>query len=262
MKYKLLPVFLVLILSGANFGDASERQTTTYKLSDLPTSSLKVTFASPFSSINDLKIVVDRDPTIEVVELLSSRPDNTKLSIIVSQPCIGICSRLLLPIADEVSFEENGFAALTDSTARTAIEGEAVIYFEGVKNGKPEFELGEIKDIYQLQALADLPQEIEIMVKSGKNYTHLSYRTQLRQILMHTLPRKCTPIKGLAIILDESYLKENRINVIKADTLSEKTKVEALKKLIEKPTILKGYQSEILFTYRNPETPEACSANY
>lgn len=254
----ILFIFFLLTCSNEAQSQKSSRQTTKVKLSELSPLSLVATFSSPFASTHDFEIIVDEEPSYALIEALSRKPKNTNLSVIIDRPCLAICSRLLLPVADKVVFKENGFAALTDSTAKSVIAGEAELFFDKYNENSSQESLGNIGRQYQENTLQRLKDELEIVVKSGSNYTHLSYHSQARQILKRTLQNKCVPLPNIAVILDERYFRENRIKVLRDRNLPLDTKISYITENIKDVTIVKGFDFTVLYNYKYPDNPSVC----
>lgn len=128
--------------------------------------------------------------------------------------CAGLCARVLLPLANNVTFLEGSFAALTDSAAlpKSDLMTDINRHMRD-KSGQTKFSRADanmtLKN-YRSTMILDYPVEVELLRKSRSGLvTHLTWQTYERQRLRAT----CSPpsVRKLGVVLTRKYLSELRI---------------------------------------------------
>ena len=171
-----------------------------------------------------------------------------KFTLVIDGVCSGKCSRLLMPLANDIIFTDNSFAALTDNSINS--RGYYITKLVGSKNKNKTVkasdlskvsvnEIAKLKPDY-LNKLSDeyLP-DIEIIKLSAKSVTHLTWHSFVRQNLTRQINQECLPIDSLAVILTPEYFSLNYFRVKGRYALpSDNSIIEQLGQIMTDETII------------------------
>jgi len=134
-------------------------------------------------------------------------------ALVIDGICAGKCSRLLMPLASEISFTSGSFAALTDSSIESRISHSAKQLFgKKGENFRLKLSRDEVEGLhpsYARQIENEYSLDLKLIAQSDTSVSHLNWHSSVRQILKYNDDTQCWPINFLAVILTPDYLHEN-----------------------------------------------------
>jgi len=160
-------------------------------------------------------ILVTSDTNIDLTSKeFSTVFGQDNFSLIIDGICWGMCSRLLLPLSDEVVFTKNSVAVLSDSSIDSWTHNGIKIVmpdtFNSHKTATPHSGPKSFKESYEYKVRHTYLVDIELLLDTRVNIAHLTWHTSMRQVLKNKHP-ECLPIRSFAVILTPKYLRVNGI---------------------------------------------------
>jgi len=181
-------------------------------------------------------------------EILETFADK-KFNLLISGVCAGNCSRLLLPLAESVTINENAIVVLNDSSLETRSYnlGKKILNSK-YKAGNGIMSLEQYRKTqsnYNNKFKNDYYTDLKIIKKSKVNITHLTWHSYVRQTLKVSSNKFCKSINSLNIILTPDYFYENNIIYNKNYKLPQRKQIiELLNNELDDPMIIYSYEDK------------------